>query len=931
MNTTRRGGTRRKSTSATVTAIAAPSSLFVELQQHPSSIIMKKPKKQPQQQQSYHRVSSSSSSSSLAKTSSAAAPLSTSSSPAQAPLSLSAAISAVGVAAPLPSISSSSGGGIDDFTSKNSIINVTRRGGSASNSCRRLADPQKTYILRVKGMSTGIRRNSPYITPLSGSTGVGFVLFEANDDGSIHNATNTTTTSPEILSLEDCWIASSLYLQGRRSVFEAAYTAIVVGLQHAVMHRQVQNIILQIDHDVICKQLIGEFKVQRESLVPMYWKIMQFKESFYFQSSETGEGSSTFTIQYIAPQHNELAKNLSTLAIGTKTSQTLLWAQPDFESNSSNDENANADPMMMQLLMANVSTSAAQNQTIAAASAQTRDNHTFTTAVVGQTKEHQETLNSTKRETESDVYNVEEQGGTGGLYNDGGASSTIAIDPSQTYLLQFDGGARRNPGFAGGGMVLYDSAQEQQELAQEVWCGWEFFGKYISNNQAEYQSLIRGLQAARALGIRHLIVQGDSELIVKQLHGIYAVKNSNLRLYFAQVQALIRTFETFQIGHIRRAQNARADALANHAMDHQGSHHGLLPSSSFHENVEVPPVLPKQQEPQLLDSATRSEKNKTIAPVAIKKRQMSSFAALSLEEDVSSGKNGFGDWDMSLLSSTLLDHLMNPSVTYVFHRPEQPLPYDVPELYNDQTARDDGNDVAMREETSRISIGTRDATFVNKVLSPPNSVNVDGNESSNVTETKPSPPSLAVVPAHVINNSMAHVMSSASDTITTAASLEIDPSKKYRLQFDGGSRGNPGLAGAGMVLYDDDTGKEIWCGCKYLGKDMTSNQAEYSSLLLGLEAAQSLGIHQLIVEGDSELIVRQINGTYKVRNAKLREYFEAVQERIQKLDSFQIQQIPRAKNARADELANQAMGTLQSASGLQDPLSFLPRQRQRCT
>ena len=102
----------------------------------------------------------------------------------------------------------------------------------------------------------------------------------------------------------------------------------------------------------------------------------------------------------------------------------------------------------------------------------------------------------------------------------------------------------------------------------------------------------------------------------------------------------------------------------------------------------------------------------------------------------------------------------------------------------------------------------------------------------------------------------------------------ISPDRTYVLRFDGGSRGNPGTAGCGMVLYDTNDGAEIWSGYQYLGEENTNNEAEYMGLITGLQCAKSLGIQNIVVQGDSQLILRQLEGRYKVKSPNLKVYYE---------------------------------------------------------
>ena len=140
----------------------------------------------------------------------------------------------------------------------------------------------------------------------------------------------------------------------------------------------------------------------------------------------------------------------------------------------------------------------------------------------------------------------------------------------------------------------------------------------------------------------------------------------------------------------------------------------------------------------------------------------------------------------------------------------------------------------------------------------------------------------------------------------------ISPDKTYILRFDGGSRGNPGIAGSGMVLYDSEDGSEVWSGCQYLGDRFTNNEAEYVGLITGLQCARSLGVENIVAQGDSKLILQQVEGKWKVKAKNLTQYYDQARAEIQEFASFQTCHIKRARNARADELANEAMDTKQN-------------------
>lgn len=122
---------------------------------------------------------------------------------------------------------------------------------------------------------------------------------------------------------------------------------------------------------------------------------------------------------------------------------------------------------------------------------------------------------------------------------------------------------------------------------------------------------------------------------------------------------------------------------------------------------------------------------------------------------------------------------------------------------------------------------------------------------------------------------------------------------------DGASRGNPGLAGAGIQLLDSGR-HEILAAAKFLGH-CTNNEAEYLALLFGLQEARRLGSKEITVCLDSELVVRQLNGVYQVKNARLQGLFAQVKKELKHFARHQIRHIPRAQNQRADELANQGI------------------------
>jgi ribonuclease HI len=139
-------------------------------------------------------------------------------------------------------------------------------------------------------------------------------------------------------------------------------------------------------------------------------------------------------------------------------------------------------------------------------------------------------------------------------------SRTSASRPAQYWIAHIDGGARGNPGPAGYGVVVEN--QDRQRVANLK----EYLG-IQTNNYAEYRGLLAALNFTLQHEPRALQVISDSELMVRQIKGIYKVKSPSLFELYQQAKALIGKLEWFDIGHVLRGDNRDADRLANEAMD----------------------------------------------------------------------------------------------------------------------------------------------------------------------------------------------------------------------------------------------------------------------------------------------------------------------------------------------------------------------------
>jgi ribonuclease HI len=128
---------------------------------------------------------------------------------------------------------------------------------------------------------------------------------------------------------------------------------------------------------------------------------------------------------------------------------------------------------------------------------------------------------------------------------------------------------------------------------------------------------------------------------------------------------------------------------------------------------------------------------------------------------------------------------------------------------------------------------------------------------------------------------------------------------EYQMNFDGCSKGNPGISGAGAVIYNFD--KEIWGQGTYIGDKHTNNFAEYCGLILGLQQAALLSIKILHVQGDSLLVINQMKGLYKCRSDKILDLYNQAKELEGKFEKVTYEHIDRKYNKRADFLSNEGL------------------------
>lgn len=134
------------------------------------------------------------------------------------------------------------------------------------------------------------------------------------------------------------------------------------------------------------------------------------------------------------------------------------------------------------------------------------------------------------------------------------------MNSDKKLIINTDGGARGNPGPSGIGVVIADSHGLVLETHKQ------FIGK-ATNNVAEYKALLVGLMRAKELGAEHVVVQMDSELIVRQMQGVYKIKDAGLKPLATEAKEYIASFQSVLFIHVRREMNKLADKLVNEAID----------------------------------------------------------------------------------------------------------------------------------------------------------------------------------------------------------------------------------------------------------------------------------------------------------------------------------------------------------------------------
>lgn len=140
---------------------------------------------------------------------------------------------------------------------------------------------------------------------------------------------------------------------------------------------------------------------------------------------------------------------------------------------------------------------------------------------------------------------------------------------------------------------------------------------------------------------------------------------------------------------------------------------------------------------------------------------------------------------------------------------------------------------------------------------------------------------------------------------------EISSNKKYYMHCDGGSRGNPGIAGSGVVISEDIDNKNVVVEMIIPLGHKTNNEAEWTGLMMGSLLAERLGIKDIEIRLDSELVVNQCNGKYRVKHEALKPYYSNTVDILSKFSNVKVLHVRREYNKYADALSNKAMDLVQ--------------------
>ena len=532
-------------------------------------------------------------------------------------------------------------------------------------------------------------------------------------------------------------------------------------------------------------------------------------------------------------------------------------------------------------------------------------------------------------------------------------AQNVKIYPEKLYTLCYDGRSRRGGGgMSGSGVVLYD------DHGIEIWSSSHHYAGETSIYEASYRGLIDGLLRAKSLGLKHIAITGCNELVHKQIAGLNQVRKTSLQGYYHEVMSLKQDFASFQVNYVDKTKNERARQLAQISMGCHGS--------TIEQTANTKRQLPEKKTKEIEEDGVDKCIDINLDPISESMDTVNADRVYILRfSGASRGNSGAAGSGMVLYD--IDGHELWSGCQYLGERNTNNEAEYIGLITGLRVARILGIEhiivqgngpliLRQIEGTNKVNNaklkpyydramslrGEFVSFYASRIERTQNGADKLANEAIDTqgssfeahhidkTRTATSRPSngeediddeleqyiaatLEDEDGNISANNTADTRSEATISYDrNRAVTTLDPQMTYILCFDGGSRGNPGKAGAGMVLYESEGGSEIWSGCQYIGEMITNNEAEYKALITGLRVARSMGIENILVQGDSQLILRQIDGVYRVKSEKLRSYYDEAMSLRREFASFRTNHIERTRNTRADELANEAMNNKSS-------------------
>ncbi|KAF7151789.1 hypothetical protein RHSIM_Rhsim02G0177900 [Rhododendron simsii] len=425
------------------------------------------------------------------------------------------------------------------------------------------------------------------------------------------------------------------------------------------------------------------------------------------------------------------------------------------------------------------------------------------------------------------------------------------------WVLQVDGSTTKDA--SGAGLIL--TSMKGQRLSYAL--RFEF---KTTNNEAEYEALVVGLELASAVGASHVLAKSDSQLVVGQVLTEYTVKEEVMQKYVNKVKAEVAKLQSFNIVRIPREENNEADYLAKLATAKEDA----IPRNTPIRYLESPSIFPPDIQVQVIDYSDSWTgpivdyvTNGTLPKDKVKARELKIRAAKYLMMG-----------DVLYRRSFSLPYLRAEKIAFAIVKAARRLwPYFQAhpiKVLTDQPLRR----IFHSSETSgrliqwSIELGKFDIEYKPRIA----------------------------IKAQVLADFLAEY------TYPEPEELPKKESKYWVLQVDGSTTKD--ASGVGLILTSPK-GQRLSYALRFEFKT-TNNEAEYEALVVGLELASAVRASHVLAKSDSQLVVGQVLGEYSVKEEVMQKYVGKVKAQVAKLQSFNIVRIPKEENNEADYLAKLA-------------------------